>query len=47
MNLTVDLLGVHKRSLHLQNDTENKRDVLGTPHLHHQSVEKHSKFCFK
>jgi hypothetical protein len=38
--------GEHKRTLHFQNDTENKCGVLKTSHLH-QSIEKHSKFCFK
>jgi hypothetical protein len=34
----------HKRTLHFQNDTENKCDVLRTSHLH-QSIEKLSKSC--
>jgi hypothetical protein len=34
----------HKRTLHFQNDTENKCGVLRTSHLH-QSIEKLSKFC--
>jgi hypothetical protein len=38
--------GEHKRTLHFQNDTENKCGVLRTSHVH-QSIEAHSKFCFK
>jgi len=38
--------GEHKRSLHFQNDTENKCGVLRTSHPH-QSIEKLSQFCFK
>jgi hypothetical protein len=38
--------GKHKITLHIQNDTENKCGVLRNSHLH-QSIEKHSKFCFK
>jgi hypothetical protein len=38
--------GEHKKTLHFQNDTENKCGVLRTSHLH-QSTKKHSKFCFK
>jgi hypothetical protein len=34
----------HKRTLHFQNDTENKSGVLRSSHLH-QSIEKPSKFC--
>jgi hypothetical protein len=29
----IDIQGEHKRSLHVQNDTENKCDVLKTSHL--------------
>jgi hypothetical protein len=36
--------GEHKRTLHFQNDTENKCGLLRTSHLH-QSTEKLSKFC--
>jgi hypothetical protein len=38
--------GEHKRTSHFQNYTETKCGVLKTSHLH-QSIEKHSKFCFK
>jgi hypothetical protein len=38
--------GEHKGTLHFKNDTENKCGVLRTSHLH-QSIERHSKFCFK
>jgi hypothetical protein len=34
----------YKRTLHFQNDTENKCGVLRTSHLH-QSIETLSKFC--
>jgi hypothetical protein len=36
--------GEHKRTLHFQNDTENKCGVLRTSHLH-QSIEKHQSFA--
>jgi hypothetical protein len=36
--------GEHKRTLHIQNDTENKCGVLKTSHLHHL-ILKLSKFC--
>jgi hypothetical protein len=42
----VNIQGEHKRTLHFQNDTENKCGVFRTSHLH-QSIEKHSQFCFK
>jgi hypothetical protein len=35
--------GEHKRTLHLQNDTENNCGILRTSHLH-QPIEKHSSF---
>jgi hypothetical protein len=42
----VNIQDEHKRTLHTQNDTENKCGALRTSHLH-QSIEKHSKFCLK
>jgi hypothetical protein len=41
-----NIQGEYKRTLQFHNDTENKCDVLRTSYLH-QSIEKHSKFCFK
>jgi hypothetical protein len=38
--------GEHKRTLHFQNDTENKCGMLRTSRLH-QSIEKHSKVLFQ
>jgi hypothetical protein len=42
--MALNIQAEHKRTLHFQNDTENKCGVLRTSHLH-QSIEKHSKFC--
>jgi hypothetical protein len=42
--LHYEIQSEHKRTLHFQNDTENKCGVLRTSYLH-QSIEKHSKFC--
>jgi hypothetical protein len=33
----LNIQGEHKRTLHFQNDTENKRGILRTLHLH-QSI---------
>jgi hypothetical protein len=44
--MNVNIQGEHKRTLHFQNDTENKCGVLRTSHLH-QSIVKHSNLCLK
>jgi hypothetical protein len=40
----IKIQGEHKRTLHFQNDTENKCGVLRTSHIH-QSIEKLSEVC--
>jgi hypothetical protein len=40
----IQIQSEHKRTLHFQNNTENKCGILRTSHLH-QSIEKLSKFC--